>query len=191
MHETSSPYNPRSNGHAEAAVKAAKYLLLKVEPAEFPTVLAAWRNTARENKPSPNELMFCRKVRDGKAILTSQLNVKTSSQHIPQEDPVHPQEGCNLTDQIQLRDQIPLQNQDQARNRKLQCQQKEPEQFQQGDPVRVQDPISNRWNLKATVTGFSQTGRTLELLTEGGNFIQRNRRFVRLRCAALPKAYQA
>ena len=61
-HETSSPYNPPSNGHAEAAVKAAKYLLLKSKPAEFPAALAAWRNTARDNKPSPNELMFCRKV---------------------------------------------------------------------------------------------------------------------------------
>ena len=40
-HETSYPYNPRSNGHAEAAVKAAKHLLLKTTPAEFPAALAA------------------------------------------------------------------------------------------------------------------------------------------------------
>ena len=75
VHETSSPYNLRSNGHAEAAVKAAKYLLLKTKPADFPSALAAWRNTAKENKPSPNEIMFCRKVRDEKAIHASQLHV--------------------------------------------------------------------------------------------------------------------
>ena len=75
-HETSSPYNPRSNGHAEAAVKAAKHLLLKTRPTEFPSALAAWRNTARENKPSPNELMFCRKIRDDKAIFEPQLHIQ-------------------------------------------------------------------------------------------------------------------
>ena len=38
-HETSSPYNPRSNGHTEVAVKSAKHLLLKTGPAEFPAAL--------------------------------------------------------------------------------------------------------------------------------------------------------
>ena len=93
VHETSSPYNPRSNGHAEAAVKAAKHLLLKTRPTEFPSALAAWRNTAKEDKPSPNELMFCRKVRDEKAIYESQLHIKLPGkvdQQIPpsvEEDP--------------------------------------------------------------------------------------------------------
>ena len=73
-HEQSSPYNPQSNGHAEAAVKTAKYLLLKTKPSTFAAALAAWRNTEREDKPSPNELMFCRKVRDGKAIIKSHLH---------------------------------------------------------------------------------------------------------------------
>ena len=36
VHETSSPYIPRSNGHAEAAVKAAKHLILKTRPSKFP-----------------------------------------------------------------------------------------------------------------------------------------------------------
>ena len=80
-HETSSPYNPRSNGHAEAAVKTAKHLLLKTKLSEFSSALAAWRNTSRENKPSPNELMLCRKIRDGKAIIKSHLEIP--AQHIP------------------------------------------------------------------------------------------------------------
>ena len=44
-HKTSSPYNLQSNGHAEAAVKAAKHLLMKADKATFPQALAAWRNT--------------------------------------------------------------------------------------------------------------------------------------------------
>ena len=78
-HETSSPYNPRSNGHAEAAVKSAKHLLLKTGPAEFPAALAAWRNTSRNDKPSPNELLFGRKIRDTKAIALSQINHHTET----------------------------------------------------------------------------------------------------------------
>ena len=60
IHETSLPYNLRSNGHTEAAVKAAKHLMLKTTSTDFSAALAAWRKTARENNPSPNELMFCR-----------------------------------------------------------------------------------------------------------------------------------
>ena len=78
-HELSSPYNPRSNGHAEAAVKIAKHLLIKTSPSDFPAALAAWRNTAREDKPSPNELMFYRKIRDGKPIIKTQNSRETRS----------------------------------------------------------------------------------------------------------------
>ena len=90
-HETSSPYNPRFNRHAEAALKAAKYLIIKTTPAEFPAALAAWRNTARDNKKSPNELLFGRKIRDTKPIALSHIhqgsNIATdiapSTQQIP------------------------------------------------------------------------------------------------------------
>ena len=86
IHGTSSPYNPRSNGQAEAALKTAKHLLLKTSHSEFLNTLAAWRNTSREDKPSPNELMFCRKVWDEKAFIKSQFTIKTPeevNQQIP------------------------------------------------------------------------------------------------------------
>ena len=35
IHEISSPYNPQSNGHAEAAVKTAKHLLIKQHQEHF------------------------------------------------------------------------------------------------------------------------------------------------------------
>ena len=172
-HEQSSPYNPQSNGHAEAAVKTAKYLLLKTKPSTFAAALAAWRNTEREDKPSPNELMFCRKVRDGKAIIKSHLHLgnfekmhlsdhesktKTQDSEFDHDTPT------NSAKQIAPNQQIP--------------------DFIQGDKVRVQNPFTKRWEITALITGFSKTGRTLELLTSEGDIIVRNRRFVRHRCAA-------
>ena len=103
-HKVSSPYNPRSNGHAEAAVKAAKHLLLKTNPSDFPEALAAWRNTHREGKPSPNELMFGRKIRDTKAI--AQSNVRKNAETPPSQ---HPQQNNTTTfaqgNQVRVQDQ--------------------------------------------------------------------------------------
>ena len=136
--------------------------------------------------------MFYRKVRDGKAILPSQLQVKVPSEQIPQEDQINEQvnDGSDLThddQQIPREDQIQgsraIATQRPSKRNKLPRQQ-EPQQFHQGDVVRVQDPASHRWNLTARATGFSQTGRTLEVLTEDGSFIRRNRRMVRLKCVA-------
>ena len=149
-HETSSPYNPRSNGHAEAAVKAAKHLILKTSPAEFEEALTAWRNTARVDKPSPSEMLFGRKIRDVKAMALSHIK------------------GGEAPDKPNQ--QIP----ENVIGRE--------EAFIQGDSVRVQDQTSKRWSIKATVIHVSETGRTLDLLTNEGQIIRRNRRFVRSRC---------
>ena len=143
-HEVSSPYHPQSNGHAEAAVKAAKYLILKTTPTEFPDALAAWRNTARDDKPSPNEMMFKRLVRDTKPIVIPEAPEKTPTQHIP--------DKANI-------------------------------KFAKGDRVIIQDHATRRWTDPATVTSVSQSGRTLELLSDEGHVIRRNRRFVRPLCA--------
>ena len=191
VHETSSPYNPRSNGHAEAAVKAAKHLILKTRPSEFPSALATWRNTARENKPSPNELMFCRKFRDEKATLKQQLYIKLQRNFNDQV------EECssyveNKTHRIadpeirskKTRTPPRSTSQNAQRQRIL-------ENYQQGDRVCVQNPCTKCWDDTALITGFSKTRRTLQLLTSEGVFIIRNRRFVRGLCAAQGKPSQA
>ena len=181
VHETSSPYNPRSNGHGEAAVKAAKYLLLKMKPADFPSALAAWRNTAKENKPSPNEIMFCRKVRDEKAIHASQLHIKVPGkvdQQIPPSVEQHP--GLDATQETRASN-TPTKSSSHSKNAHHQ---QIPEEFKQGDRVCVQDPCTKRWDVTALITSFSKTGRTLELYTEEGHFMRRNRRLVRRQCAA-------
>ena len=153
-HEVSSPYNPQSNGHAEAAVKTAKHLIIKAGSIRFPTALAAWRNTAREDKPSPNQMFFGRMIRDTRVIAASHIETipKTTpaaeqqNQHIPQP---------NTTSTLHI-----------------------------GDSVRIQDAHTKKWDMKATVTDISQTGRTCDLITDEGIVMRRNRRFLTRQCAA-------
>ena len=65
-HETSSPYNPQSNGLAESAVKNIKHLLLKCSMTgqDFGEALHAWRNVPRAcllyTSPSPRDLSTSR-----------------------------------------------------------------------------------------------------------------------------------
>ena len=64
IHESSSPYNPRSNGLAEAAVKNCKYLLRKHKSFDaFLAGLLEFRNTPRSSGPSPASLFFGRNIR--------------------------------------------------------------------------------------------------------------------------------
>ena len=59
-HELSSPYNPESNGLAEAAVKNMKSLVKRCHKLgeELAPAVAAWRNMARPDGLSPSQL-FC------------------------------------------------------------------------------------------------------------------------------------
>ena len=68
IHEVSSPYNPQSNGHAESAVKIAKFLIDKVDAnmTQFRAHLYAWRNTPRQDGFSPSDLFFGRRQRSPK-----------------------------------------------------------------------------------------------------------------------------
>ena len=65
VHEKSSPYYARSNGHAESGVKIAKYLLRKTKgnKERFRQALFDWKNTPKDNGPSPSEKMFGRILR--------------------------------------------------------------------------------------------------------------------------------
>ena len=130
----------------------------------YDTPILYWRNTDKEDRPSPNELMFCRKVRDGKAIFKSHLEVKLpmkNNQHIPCPAKF---ESNHEGAEIKARDAT-----------QHQPHQRIPEQFRQGDRVRVQHPLTKRWDVQAIITGFSQTGRTLDLCTDEGYLMRRNR----------------
>ena len=75
-HETSSCYNPQSNGISESAVKQAKHLMKKVGGFndEYNEHLSAYLNTPRTDGHSPSRLMFGRKLRsEGEPIAKESL----------------------------------------------------------------------------------------------------------------------
>ena len=74
VRELSSPYNPQSNGPAEAAVKNAKQLLTKCKEdhSDFQAALADWRNIPRADKSSPSQLIFGRRLKFKLPMLPSQ-----------------------------------------------------------------------------------------------------------------------
>ncbi|XP_037800548.1 uncharacterized protein LOC119595492, partial [Penaeus monodon] len=63
-HIMSSPHYPQSNGHAEAAVKKVKYLIMKTAPnrnidcEEFDRGLLELRNTPNFTGRSPAQILF-------------------------------------------------------------------------------------------------------------------------------------
>ena len=68
QHVTSSPYNPRSNGHAEASIREAKRLVVqhKYESAEFFKALLGRRNaTAPSRGAAPARLVLGRLLHHG------------------------------------------------------------------------------------------------------------------------------
>eukprot|EP00914_Ancora_sagittata_P015152 GHVO01029710.1.p1 GENE.GHVO01029710.1~~GHVO01029710.1.p1 ORF type:complete len:1206 (-),score=132.44 GHVO01029710.1:398-4015(-) len=76
---TSSPYHPKSNGKAEAAVKLAKNLLKRTDDGEdFFLALMAQRNTPRQDKLSPTELMMGRKTKTILPITSETLSTQVS-----------------------------------------------------------------------------------------------------------------
>ena len=76
-HKVSAPYNPKSNGLAEAGVKSVKNILRKSSSsgadAEF--MLYEWRNVPRSDGYSPAQLMFGRAQRTSLPTLPSQQNI--------------------------------------------------------------------------------------------------------------------
>ena len=63
IHELSAPYNPKSNGQAESAIKNVKYLLSKCLETgqDADRALYEWRNVNKADGYSPAQLLFGKK----------------------------------------------------------------------------------------------------------------------------------
>ncbi len=150
VHELSSPYHPQSNGLAEAAVKQAKFLLLKTKESgeDFATALSAWRITPRPDGGSPAHLFFGRRPRS----------------HLPELPSVH----VDLGSIVQGREE----------NRNIRnANSGDGDEFLIGDHVAVQNPQSGLWTSGHYIV--KSRGDSYHIRMSDGREKLRNKKFIR------------
>lgn len=158
IHERSSPYNPESNGLAEAAVKSVKHLLKTTlaSKEDFETALAAWRSTPRQDNLSPNDLMFNRKIRtffpiacpsalqyDNPSNIHTRLNSKQHSLDNKAHTKAYPAIPDNTT-------------------------------------VLLQNPTTKLWDTVGTVVSSQHNGQSYTVVSGQHTFV-RNRQFIKVK----------
>ena len=156
-HEISSPYNPSSNGLAEAAVKQVKYLMLKCaqENSRYDPALHAYRCTARADGHSPFDMFFGRTGKSLLPALTQTLG--------PIDAPAAAAARQNAREKWAAA----------AADRRRRC------IYFANDLVHVQDPISLRWSPGKVL---QQNGvHSYDIEFESGSVKTRNEKFLRLR----------
>ena len=148
--ELSSPYNPRSNGHAEAGVKTVKYLLQKCDGNwdEFKDALREYRNTPRADGLSPAMLFF------GRVQRTSLPRLPGAYEQVPARQ--RPEQPARKKNKFEL----PM--------------------LEPGTRVRLQDVKSKRWDRTGTVIKVQNTGRSYYVdVDEDSSIVWRNRKFLK------------
>ena len=90
-HELSAPYNPRSNGLAEAGVKSVKNILRKSgsSSADADRMLYEWRNVPRSDGYSPAQLLFGRAQRTSLPTIPCQNKPIDFSSAVSAKDAAH------------------------------------------------------------------------------------------------------
>ena len=137
-HELSSPYNPRSNGLAESAVKNVKYLLKKCssDGSNFKKALLEWRNVPRADGISPSQLFLNRRQK-------TQLPM-------PRARMASDLEGQNMRE---------VRKNSLQQNRVAHDKRAVPRAgFQVGTHVRLQDPHTRKWDIVGQIEDISVSG---------------------------------
>ena len=156
-HELSSPYNPRSNGLAEAAVKNMKGLLKKCsyDKQDFKEALLEWRNVPRADGVSPAQLFLGRRQ-------------KTS---LPQ--PILKQGDNNRRNE-------------EIRNESLQKDRKQHDKraarrttIDVDDNVRLLDPMTGEWDSTGRVIKIHSSGKSFDIKRDDGKIVWRNSAFLK------------
>ena len=164
-HELSSPYNPQSNGHAEAAVKNMKQLLAKhgSDWESFEIAQFEWRNTPRQGQKSPAELMFHRRQKTllpGSGVSPG-VGRGAAPPSAASANPVQSSTSNESSDTRRMY-----------------------EVLEPGAMVRVQDNHTKLWTQKGKIESCRDSGRLyfITLFEDGGDpvdkVVLRNRRFV-------------
>ena len=168
-HRQSSPHNPQSNGHAEAAVKAMKHLVAKstqngnLNDEEFDAALLEWRNTPTEGGLSPAQILFGHPLR---SLVPAH---RSSFAHVWQRSAARIDKEAAAVSSAARRE---------TAGQPLQA-------LPVGARVLLQDPQSKRWNSSGVVVAVGQH-RKYQVKLPSGRVLWRNRKF--LRQAAEPQA---
>ena len=157
LHETSSPYNPSSNGLAEAAVKNMKALLQKCSTSgeNFDSALLEWRNTARRDGISPAQAFLGRRQR------TQLPCFDTTSFETSFKDSAAARNAAGT-----------------ARAAAHDAHAHDLPAFNVGDSVRLQNPHTKDWAEVGTVVSQHDFGRSYDIRVNG-TVVRRNRRFLK------------
>lgn len=163
-HRVSSPHNPRANGHAEAAVKAVKKLILTtterghLDNDEFARGLLEYRNTPRAEGRSPAQILFGHPMRSA----------------VPAHHRAYAPEWQRAADECDLRAER-LRNQAKQRHDTTA---RELPRLHLGGYADVQDHVSGQWNKVGVIVGV---GRRRDYLVKmgSGRILWRNRKFLR------------
>ena len=162
-HIMSSPGYPQSNGHAEAAVKAVKRLILSTAPSgnldneAFDQGLMEIRNTPSYTGRSPAQVLFGRPLRT--CVPAHPDSFKDEWQSLA--------EDCDRRAASRAATVARHYNQHSRPLPRLNV----------GQHVRVQDPVSRRWDRVGTVMGGARA-REYEVKLPSGRVLRRNRRFL-------------
>ena len=160
----SSPHFPRSNGHAEASVKAVKSLVLKCAPSGdlnsevFLQGLLELRNTPDATGLSPAQVVFGHQLRSivpahrssFQPRWTTAIEARNRQAEIDEKTKQYHDEGAHPLKPIHI-----------------------------GESVRIQNPVSSLWDRVGTVVSIGHH-RDYRIKLAGGAVMWRNRRFLRL-----------
>ena len=160
----STPHYSQSNGHAEAAVKAMKALIIKtdcdgkINNDAFSEGVLEWRNTPRAHGLSPAQILFGHPIR---SIIPAH----------------HSSFDRKWTDIMDNRDRIVPEQREKSRRRY--DERAHPlKPFVIGEKVRVQDHVSKRWD-KTGIIISTGPHRDYRIKFPSGRVYWRNRRFIK------------
>lgn len=159
-HIVTSPHHPQSNGHAEAAVKSVKHLILKVAPAgninceDFHRGLLEVRNTPDHTGRSPAQILY------GHPLRTCVPAHPVSFQSEWQPDAEECDRRANQRDQD-------TRSRYNSRARQLPV-------LPANQRVRIQDPVTKRWYQTGTVVAQPRP-RQYDVRLPNGRTLKRNR----------------
>ena len=164
-HVTSSPYNPQSNGIAEAAVKQMKKVIKACTSTSgvFDAISAAagllmFRNTPRSPTDlSPAQIVFGHPIRD--SLPLNRSNFVPTQRHQAEQRLADVHKFRNGPSRSPTKKGLSL--------------------LYPGQRIRIQDPISKRWDKVGCIINFGVNNREYLVKVDDGNTYRRNRHFLK------------